>query len=416
MKRMAAWVLVLAMLLALAGCSQAERWQKQYDLGMRYLSEQNWEEAVLAFGEAIRIDPNRPEAYLGRGDACFQAGRLQEAEADYRAVLEQNDQQEDVWKKLSDLYLAMGDPDRAAEALEQAADALGSDTLREAALTLRAEQYTDEELLAFASEQCQQAVALLYLRWGAYFSWGGDPAVSIQEDGQWWSPVNDERARNLQDIENVWHEVYAADVPAPLDAFREIDGQLYTSCEGVGSDITLIDRALTRVRSRDGRRAVLTGYVDRWDQDINGNEYEYRDVFLYSMVFEEGGWRCVLCEEGGKTSDNIPDAQELFPDYFDGTYWHLNVSSGNGGNYFARFYRDGTYDYIHLITLNTGIGGYEYDGQTLYLDGVAYTGGEEGFTSVESYTVMGAPDWNYTLTPDPDAFYEELMAQRPGES
>ena len=53
---------------------------------MRYLSEQNWEEAVLAFGEAIRIDPNRPEAYLGRGDAYRGRGGegdLEAALADY---------------------------------------------------------------------------------------------------------------------------------------------------------------------------------------------------------------------------------------------------------------------------------------------------------------------------------------------
>lgn len=39
-------------------------WQEQYDLGVRYLSEGNYEEAILAFTTAIEIDPRRPEAYL----------------------------------------------------------------------------------------------------------------------------------------------------------------------------------------------------------------------------------------------------------------------------------------------------------------------------------------------------------------
>lgn len=412
MKRITSWILALALLLALSGCSREERWQEQYDLGMRYLSEGNWEESILAFGQAIRVDSNRMEAYLGRADAYFQAGQLQEAEADYLAVLEQNNQLEEVWEKLSNLYLTMGDADRAAETLEQASNVLSSDALREAALTLRAEHFTDEDLLAFANEQAPKAVSLRYLRFGSYLSCDWDPSLMLQADGKWWFPVDDERAQTLKEAEAVWHEVYASDVPAPLDAFREFDGRLYTSCEGVGSDISLIDRALIRVRSRDGRNVVLTGYVTRLGLDANGNEYEYRDVFLYSMVFGEDGWKCVLCEEGDSISDEIPDDQEQFPDYFNGTYWHLNVSSGNGGNYYARFYPDGTYSYIHLITLDTGIGGYEYDGQTLYLNGVAYTGSKEGFASVESYTVMGATDWHYSLTPDPNAYYEELMAQR----
>lgn len=41
----------------------APTWQDQYDLGLRYLSEGNYQEAILAFEMAIAIDPKRPEAY-----------------------------------------------------------------------------------------------------------------------------------------------------------------------------------------------------------------------------------------------------------------------------------------------------------------------------------------------------------------
>lgn len=46
----------------------APTWQEQYDLGIRYLSEGNYEEAIIAFTAAIEIDPKQPDAYLGLAD------------------------------------------------------------------------------------------------------------------------------------------------------------------------------------------------------------------------------------------------------------------------------------------------------------------------------------------------------------
>ena len=71
-QRKAAWTYfcVIAMLLLCAcGKKSGTGWQEQYDLGVRYLSEGNYEEAVIAFTAAIEIDPKRPEAFLGRGSA-----------------------------------------------------------------------------------------------------------------------------------------------------------------------------------------------------------------------------------------------------------------------------------------------------------------------------------------------------------
>ena len=41
---------------------------------MRYLSEGNYEEAIIAFTAAIEIDAKRPEGYIGRGDAYTLSG------------------------------------------------------------------------------------------------------------------------------------------------------------------------------------------------------------------------------------------------------------------------------------------------------------------------------------------------------
>ena len=79
-KRVFSLVLVLALALGLCACgSKAPTWQEQYDLGVRYLSDGNYEEAILAFTAAIDIDPKRPEAYIGLADSYEQSGRPEQA-------------------------------------------------------------------------------------------------------------------------------------------------------------------------------------------------------------------------------------------------------------------------------------------------------------------------------------------------
>ena len=72
MKRTVSLLLALVLLLTLCGCGKkgsGAAWQEQYDLGVRYLSDGNYEEAIIAFTAAIEIDPKRAEGYTGRGSA-----------------------------------------------------------------------------------------------------------------------------------------------------------------------------------------------------------------------------------------------------------------------------------------------------------------------------------------------------------
>ena len=100
MKRICSLALTLILILGLAGCAQkaadAPTWQEQYDLGIKYLEEGNYEEAIIAFNAAIEIDPKRPEAYIG----------------------------------LADVYTAQGDTDAAKKALEDGLAATEDDSVR----------------------------------------------------------------------------------------------------------------------------------------------------------------------------------------------------------------------------------------------------------------------------------------------
>lgn len=82
MKRI--WILLGVMMIMLSACGQKQAedtlsWQEQYDLGVRYLSEGNYEEAIIAFTAAIEIDSKRPEAYISLADAYIGSGDYDKA-------------------------------------------------------------------------------------------------------------------------------------------------------------------------------------------------------------------------------------------------------------------------------------------------------------------------------------------------
>lgn len=87
--------LLLCALLLLTGCADKvtatgiipspTSWQEQYDLGLRFLSDGNYKEAIIHFTAAIRIDPKQADAYRKAAEAYGATGDIEEA----RAILQQ---------------------------------------------------------------------------------------------------------------------------------------------------------------------------------------------------------------------------------------------------------------------------------------------------------------------------------------
>lgn len=98
MKRIMALLLTVA-LLSLIACGGKDAWQEQYDLGMRYLNEGNYQEAVIVFEAAIEIDAKRPEAYLGAAEAYIKLNQPEEAEKILRRGYEET-QDDRIYDKL----------------------------------------------------------------------------------------------------------------------------------------------------------------------------------------------------------------------------------------------------------------------------------------------------------------------------
>jgi len=90
--RCAAAALLAAMLLTSCAGS-ATNFDKQMELGRKYFTELNYAEAIAAFTEAIRLDPNDIEAYFERAQAYAALKKYNEANADYTAVIEKTDAQ-----------------------------------------------------------------------------------------------------------------------------------------------------------------------------------------------------------------------------------------------------------------------------------------------------------------------------------
>ena len=96
------FVCLLTLLLVACGKTMEEKWQEKYDLGMRYLTEGSYEEAILAFTAAIEIDAKRDDAYLGAAEAYMQMDDMDAA----MAILEegyQNTESERIRDKMQEV-------------------------------------------------------------------------------------------------------------------------------------------------------------------------------------------------------------------------------------------------------------------------------------------------------------------------
>ena len=83
------FALLLAALVLFTACtSKAAKAQEKIDLGQKYLTELNYTEAVASFTEAIELNPDDIEAYLGRAEAYIGLKQYDDAKADYGTAIE----------------------------------------------------------------------------------------------------------------------------------------------------------------------------------------------------------------------------------------------------------------------------------------------------------------------------------------
>ena len=83
----------LLVTLLLAACtSGAVSATEKFELGQKYLTELNYTEAVASFTEAIRLDPDNIQAYMGRAEAYKGLKQYSDAKTDYTTAIEKADE------------------------------------------------------------------------------------------------------------------------------------------------------------------------------------------------------------------------------------------------------------------------------------------------------------------------------------
>lgn len=179
-------ITMLWMVILPTACSQSAetRWQEQYELGIRYLSEGNYEEAIIAFTAAIEIDPRRAEAYVGRGDAYIGSGKAEDklvaALADYEKAVELDETNVDAWLGLADIYVRQGNSDMAMEMLLQALDKTGKNQFIEDMIA-QIESKTIEDIDEQLQKMLQQEGAVTYEDLPVFFEINYDEVGTLLE-------------------------------------------------------------------------------------------------------------------------------------------------------------------------------------------------------------------------------------------
>lgn len=133
-KRLLALMIIWALSLGLCACGRdafeqtdnngQTTWQEQYGLGIRYLSEGSYEEAIVAFTAAIELDSKQAPAYVGRGNAYILSSETEEnlaaAHANYEMAIKLDETYEEAYLGLAKLYTKSEDIEKALKILNQA--------------------------------------------------------------------------------------------------------------------------------------------------------------------------------------------------------------------------------------------------------------------------------------------------------
>ena len=137
--------------------SPANRLSRQLDLGQKYLEEQNYEQAVVAFNEAIEIDDRCLEAYVGGIEAYLHIGNNEELQVFYEKALETSRGLEgevltENLEYIKDIYLFATDVysedlNKVIEILKEGLQLTGDEEIKQALVSIyltEAQKYMDE--------------------------------------------------------------------------------------------------------------------------------------------------------------------------------------------------------------------------------------------------------------------------------
>lgn len=125
MKRTIKAILISLLIITMYGCSSVSdgTWQEHYDLGIKHLADGKYEEAIIEFTAAIKIDNKLVPAYIGRGDSYFAIGGEESflnAMNDYENALKIEPQiNDESYINLARIYIYFENSEKAVDILSK---------------------------------------------------------------------------------------------------------------------------------------------------------------------------------------------------------------------------------------------------------------------------------------------------------
>ena len=310
----------------LTACGTQTRWQKQYDLGMQYLTEGNYEEAVVAFTAAIEIEPNQALAYVGRGGAYIGSGEteanLGAALSDYLRAIELDDMDMGGYIGAADVYIRRGEFDLAEEILQTGFDKTGAEEIQQKIEEIRSGTITDASGKTRMSSHFENGELIQY--WLYEYDEAGNNIKTIcyKADGSWdntETKTYDVNGHMTESVEERIHDADAAEEGAGGQAQELWRVRTTYEYDGQGREIRN-----TRTNLDTGE---LLGYEIIYYDDVartkTMDEYSPEDTLIDRFIIEHD-------ENMVRTRGNsyVPDENgELYLDYYviylwnaDGTY------------------------------------------------------------------------------------------------
>ena len=319
-------------------------WQEQYDLGIRYLEEGDYEQAIVAFTAAIEIDPKQAVVYVGRAQAYIESGETEEnlsaALADYESALALDDMNPDIYLGMADAYIRQEDYEKAKEILIQALEKLGENgVISEKLNELENGNITDSNGKTRRRSGFDGSGNLLWYHDLIYDVDGKiSKEIAYTADGSeigevdWlYDDKNEEPIQWSGETEDgsleIYRAVYDADNVAQRDTYS-LDGNLIGSYTylyvDLGNEVEVRDRDgnISKYEYEDGNLTKsiqyyndqLIGY-NLFDYDSNGNligqrSYDAEDNSLGSVEYEREENNRVIKEYFYNADGNLEDVIE----------------------------------------------------------------------------------------------------------
>jgi Flp pilus assembly protein TadD len=82
------FLLLGALILSLAGCSQEAKKERHWGRAEKYFSKNQYKEAIIEYRNVLQISPNDAKARYKLGLSHFRIGQLREARAEFERSVE----------------------------------------------------------------------------------------------------------------------------------------------------------------------------------------------------------------------------------------------------------------------------------------------------------------------------------------